>query len=336
VTESLYRQCAHSGIRVPRLVLASATLSEEMFPDAFRYTIDMNTPYQVEVNYHNKSYETGRDEMLDDLADIIKRYHQNATIKGHFLIFVSGAREANHVIDRLDNVGNMLLLPAYSSLSSEDLDKIFNPSPTGTRKVVVATNIAETSITIEDIGMVFDTVEEKQAETSEAEGIRLDTKRISKASARQRMGRTGRTMSGHCYRMITREDFEALDDHRTPEIFRIPIYGQVLELLDVGLDPRTVLNKSGILESKLRTSIQMLSTLDMITPTLAVTDIGHFAPNFPLSVRNSAVLWHWLSNDLPAFPIIVMLALIDSYGPSYFYYPKKEKTQSMSEYNDMR
>lgn len=130
----------------------------------------------------------------------------------------------------------MHILPLYSMLPVTEQDKVFQKPPTNTRLVVLATNIAETSITIPGIRYVFDCGRSKERRFHKNTGVQsFDIDWISKASAAQRAGRAGRTGPGHCYRLyssaIYERDFAEFAD---PEILRVPIEGVVLELKSRG------------------------------------------------------------------------------------------------------
>ena len=214
------------------------------------------------------------------------------------------------------------------------MDKIFEPTPRGMRRVIVATNIAETSITINDLEEAYDTMTEKVGETSMSGGFRLSLYSISKSSARQRAGRVGRTRAGRVFRMCTEAFYLRLPEHRPNEISRVPLHSMVIETMDAGLNPLDVY-QGALTPGRLKTTVDLLRMLGMVTssPTgTTVAAIGRFAPKFPLSVRGSAVLWHWLQTGKPLFPAVSAVALIDCYGPSYFFYPKKLETQTQPEY----
>jgi HrpA-like RNA helicase len=328
VIEALWNTCARSGVQVPRLVLASADLDREKYRESV-YEIDAET-YPIQIIYHNRDYDLDNPQIFNDLSDKIREYHQSNT-DGHFLVFVSGSSEVESVQHSLGDLSNALVLPAYSNLSNDQIRMIFEPASPGIRKIIIATNIAETSITIENIGVVFDTLREKRPETSMTGGLRLSSHFISKQSANQRTGRTGRTGPGISYRMMTEKQFNKLEDRRPPELTRVPIYETIMELLDVGLNPVTIL--SHLTSQKMNSATQLLKKLGMVDNNNHVTDIGHFAPQFPLSVRNVAILWHWIQKGFPIFPAIVTLAMIDSYGPSYMWYPPKKETQTQAEYS---
>ncbi|BGP22097.1 DHX37 protein [Rhodotorula toruloides] len=132
----------------------------------------------------------------------------------------------------------MHVLPLYSLLPTEKQMKVFQPPPEGHRLVVVATNVAETAITIPNIKYVIDTGRAKERKYDHASGIQsFEVDWISKASAAQRAGRAGRTGPGHCYRLYSSAVFEQhFDQFSKPEILRMPIEGIVLTMKSMNID----------------------------------------------------------------------------------------------------
>jgi ATP-dependent RNA helicase DHX37/DHR1 len=127
------------------------------------------------------------------------------------------------------------VLPLYSQLPSKEQLKVFDPPPEGSRLIVLATNVAETSLTIPGIRYVFDSGRAKERQWDSAGVQTFVTTWISKASADQRMGRAGRTGPGHCYRLYSSAVYELFQDFAEPEIFRSPLEGVVLQLKSLGL-----------------------------------------------------------------------------------------------------
>jgi hypothetical protein len=302
---SLWMKAAASQVRVPRLVIASATpvpMIIEPIPQV--YTVELPS-FPIDFRY------LAQDIDIDDpmgllyveAAKIAADIHRNTAIDtGHILIFAPGSSEVESIAAELGNLVKSTedkiidIIPAFGALKPEDIALIYKQTGSNERKVVIATNIAEMSITIVDVGHVIDTMVEKRPETSLSGGFRLTTHYISKDSAKQRAGRTGRTRPGTCHRMCTLGKFSQLEEHRPPEIERVPIYETVMELLDVGLSPETVIK--GIDIQRVVQATLLLNRLGMITNTangVTVTDMGHFAPKFHLSVRNAAFLWHWIN-----------------------------------------
>ncbi|KNC72419.1 hypothetical protein SARC_15023, partial [Sphaeroforma arctica JP610] len=117
----------------------------------------------------------------------------------------------------------LLVLPLHSTLSTEQQQIIFNRPPAGTRKVVVSTNIAETSITVDDVVHVIDSgrVKEMGFDATNNMSVLLD-QWASKASHKQRMGRAGRVTAGHCYCMFSKKRYAQMHAQSDPEIVRVP------------------------------------------------------------------------------------------------------------------
>lgn len=339
IITSLWKYAAQT-VQVPRLVIASATMTIsgplfkllENFVKPYVYEVKI-TAFPIDLRYFNKdpSITEALDQLHKDTAELAVKVHKSS-VEGDMLIFASGKNEVEGIVKLITDTKSdkLIIVPAYSNMSREDINKMYEPTPPGYRKVIVATNIAETSITISDLGVVIDTLTEKVIETTLSGGSRLILKYISKSSGIQRMGRTGRTRRGICYRMCTPAFFEKLSEQRKEEIERIPVYNSVMEILDIGLDPKIIL--TDLPKNKLQHSINLLEQLGMITESGVVTEIGHFSTEFPLGVRLTAVLYRWYRAGNPLFPGIVLCAMVDSFGPPYFFYPRKRSEISMSDY----
>ncbi len=327
VIKSLWGLCLNSGKNIPRLLLSSATLSSAQQMGKV-YKIDLNHR-PIEIRYHNKVYNINDPRLIDDTVKIIIRYHRDSAVKGNFLVFASGRSDIENIIRQLGSLENALILPAYGELSGDAIKQIYLPAESGVRKIIIATNIAETAITIQDIGVVIDTLVEKLAEASEAGGLRLNSVFISKSSAKQRCGRTGRTMNGICYRMTTLKFYNTLKEQRKNELERIPIYNLIIEFLNVGLHPGKIFPN---ISKRAKDATKLLKRLGMVNEYNKITEIGKFAVNFPLGVRNAVIIWKWKEKKLPLFPSIVIATLIDSYQPPYMSYPRRKEDELPFDY----
>lgn len=157
---------------------------------------------------------------------------------GDVLAFLPGAGDIRRVAEMLAGEripDHALVLQLYGELPAEEQDRALAPSPAGRRKVVLATNIAETSLTIEGVGIVIDGGLERRSRFDPANGMsRLETVRISRASADQRRGRAGRLGPGVCYRMWTEAEHRALSAHSPAEITEADLAPLALELAGWG------------------------------------------------------------------------------------------------------
>jgi ATP-dependent helicase HrpB len=154
---------------------------------------------------------------------------------GDILVFLPGAREIRRVQSLVEDSASVRVLPLFGELAAEDQDAALTPSPPGTRKVVLATNIAETSLTIQGVRVVVDSGLVRRSMFDPSTGMsRLETQRISRASADQRQGRAGRTEPGVCYRAWSEGSHRSLSPFTPPEIVEADLIPLALELASWG------------------------------------------------------------------------------------------------------
>lgn len=312
---NLWNYLKSQGKKIPRLILLSATPDELKKTDTFYQIKEEGFP--IEIFYSKKSYE-----YLNEINKKIIDIHLSST-KGHILVFVPGSFEVEFIINGIKHLKNSLVLGAYSEMNQDKIQLIHIKTEKNVRKIIVATNILETSITVEDVGVVIDSMLENRARTSQIDGLELVKSDISKDSAKQRCGRTGRTMSGICYRIISKEEFDKLEEHTPYELERIPIHKYVVDIFVIGLDPIIIFGEK--MSKKIRTSNSLLNHLNLINKeTKEITNIGKFVFKLPLEIRLSTILWHWLDQKLPPFPLISAVSLLNNWSPSYFDFPKKK------------
>ncbi|XP_033625167.1 ATP-dependent RNA helicase DHX30-like [Asterias rubens] len=164
---------------------------------------------------------------IDLAVDVIKHIDENKP-QGAILCFLPGWQDIRNVSDRLQETWRMsnkhLVLPVHSSVPLSSQQTIFESPGEGVRKVVLATNIAETSITINDVVYVVNPGNHKEDRYNVNLGVScLDVHWISKANVRQRKGRAGRCQPGECFHLFTRERYQQFEDYQTPEMLRIPL-----------------------------------------------------------------------------------------------------------------
>ena len=159
---------------------------------------------------------------------------------GDVLVFLPGTgeiREVRRLLDDEPACRGMLISPLFGDLSQEEQDRAILPDPAGRRRVILATSIAETSLTIEGIGCVVDSGWSRRPRFEPASGLsRLTTVRVSRAAARQRAGRAGRLGPGYCLRLWTRGEHHGLPPFHPPEIVSVDLAGLALELALWGVE----------------------------------------------------------------------------------------------------
>jgi ATP-dependent RNA helicase HrpB len=214
-------------------------------------------------------------------------------IYGDILVFLPGAAEIRRaqaacaaVADRHD----LIVLPLHGDLSAEEQDRAVKPA--AKRKVILSTNVAESSVTIDGVVAVIDSGLARVAGHSPWSGLpELNVARISKASATQRAGRAGRTRPGRCLRLYTAQDFNARPDHDVAEVHRADLAETALELHAAGVAD---LRKFDWFEAPPLSAIEaaenLLSKLGAIDEKGAVTAIGGKMLRFPSHPRQSRML----------------------------------------------
>ncbi len=209
---------------------------------------------------------------------------------GSILVFLPGAPEIRRVLAVLESAAlgpEWMLAPLFGNLAAEEQDCAIAPAPAGRRKVVLATNIAETSLTIEGIRVVVDSGLMRAPRFDVRSGMsRLHTLPISRASADQRRGRAGRLEPGVCYRLWSEEAHGSLAARNSPEILNSDLASLALELAVWGVgDPARLRWPDPPPEGAFRQALRLLAELGAVDPMGRVTAHGRRAAALPLHPR---------------------------------------------------
>ncbi|KAF9093821.1 putative ATP-dependent RNA helicase dhr2 [Mortierella sp. AD031] len=281
-----------------KIVIMSATLDAEKFSEYFyNAKIMYISGRQFPVKILN-TVEPQSDYVDSALVTAFQIHREEAP--GDILIFLTGQEEIESLEKLIEeyavglppNVGKLIPCPIFAAQDSATQQKIFEPAPPGTRKVILATNIAETSITIPNIRYVIDTGCHKSRGYNAKIGIEsLLVEPISKSSARQRMGRAGREAPGLCFRLYTEDSFDQLEEDAIPEIKRCNLESAILSLKATGIDDVTKFDfmdrpsKSGLMRS-----LEHLYALEALDDEGKLTDIGTKMAAFPVDPPYAKVL----------------------------------------------
>ncbi|XBS70581.1 ATP-dependent helicase HrpB [Acerihabitans sp. KWT182] len=218
-----------------RLLVMSATLDDgrllALLPDA-SVIRSIGRSFPVERSYHPLPAQGWPEPAIAAEVNRMLRLHS-----GSLLLFLPGVAEIRRVRDILAErvTADVDLCPLYGALSLEEQQRAIRPAQEGRRKVVLATNIAETSLTIEGIRLVADSGLERVTDFDARSGLsRLQTQRISQASMAQRAGRAGRLAPGVCWHLYDRQQAERAPEFGQPEILHSDLCGLYLELLQWG------------------------------------------------------------------------------------------------------
>ena len=219
-----------------KVIITSATIDPERFAAAFGGAPIVEVSgrtYPVEVRYRPVDEDSDQGQAISDAIDEL-----SAEGPGDILVFLSGEREIRDTADLLAGRDRLEVLPLYSRLSAAEQHRVFEKRPASsfTRRVVLATNVAETSLTVPGIHYVIDPGTARISRYSRGTKVqRLPIEPISQASANQRKGRSGRTADGICIRLYSREDFESRPEFTEPEILRTNLASVILQMAAIGL-----------------------------------------------------------------------------------------------------
>ncbi|KAJ3352117.1 hypothetical protein HDU83_008300 [Entophlyctis luteolus] len=318
-----------------RLIVMSATLDAGKFQSYFNDAPLMVVPgrtFPVDIFY---TPEPERDYLEAAIRTVLQIH--TCEDEGDILVFLTGeeeiedackkiSSEINHLINaQPQHVGELKVVPLYSTLPPQMQQRIFEDAPKARfpggppgRKVVVSTNIAETSLTIDGIVYVIDPGFSKQKVYNPR--IRVESllvSPISKASAQQRAGRAGRTRPGKCFRLYTEKAFKNdLQEQTYPEILRCNLGSVVLQLKKLGINDLVHFDfMDAPAPETLMRALELLNFLGALDDDIELTDVGKIMADFPLDPQLSKALIaspkYKCSNEI--LTIVAMLSVPNPY-----------------------
>lgn len=320
-----------------RVVVSSATLQPLLFQRYFEsavghvpvVSIDAR-PYPVEILY-KPARNDDEDALVEAAAIEVTEICKGEP--GHVLVFLSGEGAIRQTYEKLalSRLGrDVVLLPLYGKLTRAEQERVFHELPDpNQRKVVLATNIAETSITVPGVRYVVDSGVAKVPRFQSRTGMStLFQEPISKASADQRAGRAGRTQAGTCIRLYPKRSYEARPDFTDEEILRLDLTEVVLRLIDLGVKhvesfPLPTPPRKKALEA----AIKMLETMGAIDGDRNLTRIGQRMMPFPLSPPLSRMVVE-AADRFPSVvdEVLMVAAFLSAHSP--FLYPQGEEAEA--------
>lgn len=280
-----------------KLIVMSATLETEALkaylgPDC-THLVSLGRTYPVEIR-HVPAKERHGDEIWDLVARSLQAYFREKGVEGHTLVFLPGTHEIRKTVDLLQRSNwskGFQICPLYGDLSPQAQDAAVSPSETP--KIVVATNVAETSITIDGVRLVVDSGWERRSDFDTRRGIEtLTVQKISRASADQRAGRAGRTAPGTCLRLWSEADHASRPAATPAEIHRMDLSEAVLLLKASGIDDARGFRWFEAPEpAAMERAHGWLKTLGAIDrETESITPLGRDLSRLPLAPRYGRVL----------------------------------------------
>ncbi|CAI5944366.1 unnamed protein product [Closterium sp. NIES-65] len=261
---------------------------------------------------------------IDLVASVVEHICRNEA-EGAVLVFLTGWDEISKLLEALKTMpvvgqsSKVLLLPLHGSMPTIHQKEIFNRPPPGVRKVVLATNIAETSITIDDVVFVVDCGKAKETSYDALNKLAcLLPSWISKASAHQRRGRAGRVQPGICFHLYPKTVYDSLLEFQLPEILRTPLQELCLQIKHLGLGHvQSFLSKAMQPPEPLavQNAVQLLETIGAFTPEEQLTSLGCHLAAIPVEPRiGKMLIFGAIFNCLaPALTIAASLAYRDPF-----------------------
>lgn len=331
-----------------KVIVSSATMNAEKFSQYFNNCPIVNIEtqiYPVTMIYDppqvkaSTASEAACDALISKIEKTIDRVLDNKET-GDILVFLPGEKIIRDTLERLSFSrfkSKIHIVPLYGRLAKEEQERVFDNPPLGKKKVVLSTNIAETSVTINGITTVIDSgLAKLNFYSPRTFTSSLIETPVSRASCNQRRGRAGRTCAGTCYRLYSREDFDQRQEYTTEEIYRTDLSEVVLRMSELGItefdkfDFISPPGREGILSA-----VETLKMLGAIDSTGNLTKIGDLMVKFPLEPRISRII----VESIMRYPDILEESLIAaSYlsAQSPFVMPQGEEIEARKAHHAFR
>ena len=264
--------------------------------------------YPVTIKYTPEPVQ----DIVDAALRTIFQIHHKEPMPGDILVFLTGQETVEsleslvkeYAKDLSPDVPKMLVLPLFAALPQAAQQRVFQPAPPKTRKIIISTNIAETSVTVSGVRFVIDSGKAKIKHFRSRIGLdSLLVKPISKSAAIQRKGRAGREAPGQCYRLYTEADYHTMQQSNTPEILRCDLSHAILTMKARGVDD--VVNFPYLDEpprDALEKALLQLYQLGALTDSGEISPIGHQMAKLPLNVSLGRVLIAAAEPDFDCVP----------------------------------
>lgn len=285
----------------------------------------------LNIYHESRNRSSGRMEFFEDEIDtelifkLIEHIHFKSEDRGAILVFLPGYEDILQlnllITSNLSLVNDYRVYMLHSNMQTIDQKLVFKPSEFGQRKIILSTNISETSITINDVIYVIDSGKEKQKTfDSISNSSSLQAQFISKACAKQRAGRSGRLQKGVTYRMYSRDRYELMHDHTIPEILRTP-------LTELSLQAKLLAAKDMLIEeflmkaitpppiSSIRQSVKLLKNIGALDEQENLTQLGVHLADLPVDVHLGKMLIYAILFKCidPVLTIVSVLSVNDPF-----------------------
>lgn len=310
---------------IPQIVLTSATYTEET---AKLYTIQDIHPFTKTIIYIPITGDTYEQKVKNIPEDLYEYIMSLQVSPGIVLMFLPGIRDITSVMNGIkaadsyhDRVEIVIL---HSKRTKAQKNEAFTPNSPGKWKIILSTNIAETSLTIPNVLIVVDFPYENVRVLGLNQTVRTQIQLYAKDSGDQRAGRTGRTNNGLVIRLISPDEFNKLPNTITPEIERLPIGNELLRVLDCNIDyrfifgdvnkgiTRSISDKQGIRINKTLSELAYFGLVRNCNGHYSVTPNGKFVSDLPLGNKGGILILRTIERGIDIYPAIVLACMIES------------------------
>ena len=342
--------------RPPRLVIFSVNQSINILPPQtvkLNYTMDRTEPI-IKFDDISATYSIYTDERYVRAANLAHQYHQQGH-PGTYVIFVPGKQEIDivtSVLNKRFGSNQAILLYAHDNLNSEEVLKLYDPTATNItkRKIIIATSVAE-QLTFHNVTLVLDTLTHREMFYGYDESLRTDLRWISKDNSIRRRNLLNNNKNlntcddgGIYIALQSQENYESITQDLVPEVDRLSISYDFLKLVNLELDPISILTPTIISEPQAQMNMTLLKKLGFIreTPTQQkpnmdsniVSDMWDFCIQFPFSIRKAAMLYHLRQMDDPnIFLHAAVICTLNFYGTGIFVWPVREPSEDVMSYS---
>ncbi|MED6300833.1 MAG: ATP-dependent RNA helicase HrpA, partial [Pseudomonadota bacterium] len=296
-----------------KVIITSATIDVERFSQHFNDApvIEVSgRTYPVDVHYLDsvEDRDRGLQRQVSQLVDDIEAERYGPC--GDVLVFCPGERQIRDLAKELRGRDRIQVLPLYARLSNAEQNRVFNRTGAGMR-VVLATNVAETSLTVPGIRYVIDPGDARISRYSHRSGLqRLPIESISQASANQRKGRCGRVAEGVCFRLYSEQDFVSRPEFTDAEILRTNLASVILRMLELGLgDVRQFPFVDPPDPTMVRDGFRLLTELGAVDGNAKLTPLGRAMAKLPVDPKLSRILLDAASRDCLSEALVIISAL---------------------------
>jgi HrpA-like RNA helicase len=326
-----------------KLLISSATLCTETISDTWWNQVvftEIDVPtYPVNKVFHDRSYKIYKDDkiIVKDASKVVEKLNKQLS-EGHLLVFIPGVNMINQMYDELfkPNRGleNCNVVCIHSQIPQIQITESITSASMeeGARTIFLATDAAESSITIPDVCCVIDLCQQKLMDSSK-DGMTsiLKTCRASKNAMGQRMGRTGRTMSGIYYRMSKQIDVEGVAPAYNDEMKRAPVFDLTIEAIFYGHNPEKLYKTYA---EKIKFSKTYLTNWGLILADGTLSLDAQFVVGLPVSIQYGIMIKKTTDDRDLMLAMVSYVATLEAVdGRSLFFYPKREKGENGLEYD---